>query len=470
MPCPGQCLTALLAVGCLLPTAQAAHYKINTRDEILASARTLAYDMMLFYKGNQTGQTPGILPGPPTEHKGDYYWWEGGALWGTMVDYWHLTGDSSYNAVTTQALLHQVGAGRDYQPVNHTASLGNDDQAFWGMSAMLAAETRFPDPPPGQPQWLALAQAVFNTQADPARRDKTCGGGLRWQIPAVNVGYDYKNTVANACFFNLGARLARYTRNDTYAAWAEHTFDWLLARRYVDTAEWRVFDGGHVGHNCTDVNRAQFSYNAALLLQGAAYMLNYTGGGAVWRRRVDGLLDGMLRDFFPGGVAYELPCESRPGGACTTDMLSFKGYVHRWLAVVTQLAPHTRGRILPVLRSSAAAAVRQCTGGRTRRRCGFYWSSGVYVDPSVDGTSGAGEAMNVLAAVSSLLIDATDAPTTNLTGGTSTGDYGGGGRRFKSKRPKPKPITTVDRVAAVMFTVGVVISNGLIWTLMMLRN
>jgi hypothetical protein len=44
---------------------------------------------MTYYKGNQYGNTPGILPGPPPQ--GDYYWWEGGALWGTLIDYWHST-------------------------------------------------------------------------------------------------------------------------------------------------------------------------------------------------------------------------------------------------------------------------------------------------------------------------------------------------------------------------------------------
>jgi len=49
------------------------------------------------------------------------------------------------------------------------------------MAAMTAAETNFQNPPPDQPQWLALAQAVFNTQA--SRWDDTsCGGGLKWQI------------------------------------------------------------------------------------------------------------------------------------------------------------------------------------------------------------------------------------------------------------------------------------------------
>lgn len=153
---------------------------------------------MQFYKGNQTGEIPGILPGPPSDGLGDYYWWEGGALMGTMIDYWHLTGDTTYNDVVTQGILHQVGDKRDFQPRNYTASLGNDDQGFWGMTAMLAAENKFPNPPDDQPQWLALAQAVWVTQAAPERHDETCNGGLRWQIPLANNGYDYKNTIANA--------------------------------------------------------------------------------------------------------------------------------------------------------------------------------------------------------------------------------------------------------------------------------
>ena len=80
-----------------------------------------------------------------------------------------------------------------------SASLGNDDQGFWGMSAMTAAENNFPDPPSTEPQWLALAQAVFNTMASPDRHDDSCGGGLRWQIPFSNIGYNYKNSECLHC-------------------------------------------------------------------------------------------------------------------------------------------------------------------------------------------------------------------------------------------------------------------------------
>jgi mannan endo-1,6-alpha-mannosidase len=83
--------------------------------------------MMSYYKGNLSGQIPGLLPRP---EQGGYYWWEAGAMFGSMIDYWYYTGDTSYNDMITQALLFQVGEGQDYQPSNHTQSLGNDDQGL----------------------------------------------------------------------------------------------------------------------------------------------------------------------------------------------------------------------------------------------------------------------------------------------------------------------------------------------------
>lgn len=104
---------------------------------------------------------------------------------GTLVDYWAYTGDSQYVEITKQALLFQVGDHDDYMPINQTRTEGNDDQGFWGLTVMSAAEYNFPHPAEDQPQWLGLAQAVFNTQA--ARWDtEHCNGGLRWQIFQVS--------------------------------------------------------------------------------------------------------------------------------------------------------------------------------------------------------------------------------------------------------------------------------------------
>ncbi|KAI8299086.1 Mannan endo-1,6-alpha-mannosidase [Colletotrichum sp. SAR11_59] len=419
-----------------------AAYSIASNDDIKNTARDIAYDLMKFYDGNETGHTPGILPGPPPA--GDYYWWEGGALWGTMIDYWHLTGDSSYNDVVMQAMLHQVGPNRDYMPPNYTASLGNDDQGFWGMSAMTAAENNFPNPPTDQPQWLALAQAVFNTMASPDRHDNTCGGGLRWQIPLSNNGYNYKNSIANGCFFNIGARLARYTKNTTYSDWAEKTWDWVESVGFID-AEYNIYDGGHVEHNCTDINKAQFSYNNGVYMLGAAHMYNFTDGDAKWKTRLDGLIQGTMNVFFPNNIAFEIACEEH--NTCTTDMLSFKGYVARWMAIVTQIAPYTADKILPVLQTSADAAVKQCTGQANQRTCGFKWSTGTY-----DGTIGAGQQMNVLGAVSSLLIGQAKPPVSNSTGGTSQGDPNAGSNSNNDLGVHNTPITTADKAGAGILT------------------
>jgi len=147
-------------------------------------------------------------------------------LYKAFVDYWRYTGDSSYNDIVTQALLFQVGPNRDYMPPNQTSSEGNDDHGFWGLAVMTAAEANYPNPPKGQPQWLALSQAVFNLMAG-NWDNATCNGGLRWQIFPFNKGYNYKNSISNGCLFHLAARLARYTGNATYANWAQTTFDWM---------------------------------------------------------------------------------------------------------------------------------------------------------------------------------------------------------------------------------------------------
>jgi len=65
----------------------------------------------------------------------------------SLIDYWTYTGDAQYNTLVAQGMLHQVGPNNDFMTPNQTKTTGNDDQAFWGMAAMTAAETVFPNPP-----------------------------------------------------------------------------------------------------------------------------------------------------------------------------------------------------------------------------------------------------------------------------------------------------------------------------------
>lgn len=65
----------------------------------------------------------------------------------SLINYWAYTGDAQYNDLVTQGILHQTGPNNDFMTPNQTKTTGNDDQAFWGMAAMTAAETVFPNPP-----------------------------------------------------------------------------------------------------------------------------------------------------------------------------------------------------------------------------------------------------------------------------------------------------------------------------------
>ncbi|KAL2268247.1 hypothetical protein VTJ83DRAFT_3093 [Remersonia thermophila] len=452
LPKPAAFLSALLlaAAGADAQSQGKLQVNLDSPGSIKAAAKVVAANLMSYYHGDEPGATPGILPGPPPA--GPYYWWQAGAMWGTLVDYWHYTRDDTYNAEALRAMVFQAEPpSNSYQPRNWTASLGNDDQGFWGMSAMLAAETNFPNPPEDQPQWLALAQAVFNTQAPRFGREH-CNGGLRWQVPNLNNGYNYKNTIANGVFMNIAARLARYTNNKTYGEWAEATWDWLEGVGYI-TKDFDVFDGAHVESNCTDINPVQFSANAAILIHAAAVMYNYTEGPVreKWRFRVAGLLNRTIEHFFPEGIMIERPCELPDRMQCNTDQHSFKGYMHRALATAAVVAPFTRDDVLRVLRSSTEGCVSSCLPDGT---CGFRWNTGQYDGDVANGP--AGQQMSALAALSTLLIDQEQVlrgPLTNQTGGTSRGDPSAG---HTSMTVEPlSDITGKDRAGAGIVTAAV---------------
>jgi mannan endo-1,6-alpha-mannosidase len=242
-------LSLLVAmVAGLLSSSHALSLDVESPSSIRNASAALAFNLMSYYQTNQSGTPPenvGTLPQPS-------YWWEAGAMWGGMVDYFAYTNDSSYNPTITQALQAQVGPDENYMPPAYFASLGNDDQAFWALAVLSAAESGFPSPPSDQSQWLELAEAVFNTQW-PRWETATCGGGLKWQIFESNAGYFYKNTISNGAFFHIAARLARYTGNQTYVDWADRAWDWMNVTGLFDGA-YNVFDGTDSKINCTELD------------------------------------------------------------------------------------------------------------------------------------------------------------------------------------------------------------------------
>ncbi|KAF2668905.1 mannan endo-1,6-alpha-mannosidase DCW1 precursor [Microthyrium microscopicum] len=425
--------------GLLATTVEAAiTLDTSSTDSIKAAASSVAKDMMTFYSGDKPGGTPGLLPGP-------YFWWEAGAMFGSLIDYWYYTGDTTYNDLVTTALQFQVGPSADYMPPNQTKDEGNDDQGFWGMAVLSAAEAKFPDPPSGQPGWLALGQAVFNTQA-PRWDTTTCNGGLRWQIFQFNNGYNYKNAISNGCFFNMAARLGRYTGNQTYLDWADKTWNWVEAIGLA-SPDYHFYDGTDDTINCTQVNHIEWTYNTGVYLYGAAMMWNATQD-AKWQTRITTILK-TASIFFVNGVMKEVACED--AGNCDTDQVSFKAHLSRWMAATTKVAPFTAATILPLLTSSATQAVKTCTAGASQSMCGEKWTTGTY-----DGNGGVGEQMSVLQVIQANLITGAPPPVTANTGGTSKSDPSAGGSQAKTV--SLNAITTSDRAGAGILTTVILIA------------
>lgn len=91
----------------------------------------------------------------------------------------------------------------------------------------------------------------------------------------------------------------------------------------------------------------------------------------------------------------------------------------RLLASIARIAPFTSEKINAALQKTGEAAAEHCSGGKSGRQCGTYWE-GKFVEPK---SSGFGEQMNALAAVTNLLAASStdkDVPADNKPSGNGS--------------------------------------------------
>lgn len=282
---------------------------------------------------------------------------------------------------------------------------GNDDQLFWGLTAMTAAERSFPLPSGASATYIELAKGVFNDMTGPRWNTSTCNGGLQWQFNPANAGFYYKSTITNGAFFQLAARLVRYTGNSTYSDWAEKTYDWIAGIGLID-GDYNVYDGAGDGSNCTGLDHDQWSYNVATMLLGTAVLAN-TSTDPIWATRAQGILTGAQRLFSSPfsnatNILFEYNCEE--ASKCNNDQLSYKAYLSRWMVAATQMQPSLKTQIMNLITTSAQGAALSCSG-MGASICGTKWYIGGW-----DGTEGLGQQMSALDTIQGLLVDGAEPP------------------------------------------------------------
>lgn len=422
---------------------------VDDFDNVREVTAIIADGVMDYYEGTKYGGVVGMFSWP-------YYWWHAGGVFGGLIDYGFIMQNDTWDEIVKEALLHQTGDDNNFIPLNQSTTEGNDDQGFWGLAVMTAVERNFTNPEDPEKAWLALTQAVFNTMS--VRWDESsCNGGLRWQIFQWNSGYDYKNSVSNGCLFNIGARLARYTRNDSYIFWCERVWDWMYGSGFLtEDTFWLVYDGANIEDNCSEITRLVWSYNQGLFLSGCAFLYNYTEDPK-WLERTENLLVSARTVFFRNDIMFEAACQ--PGNNCNQDQRSFKAYFSRFLGHVAVMAPSTYDTVMSLLRTSAVAAAGQCSGSWDGHTCGLNWFNSTY-----DGYWGLGEQLSALEVIVNTRVGQVDPPYTSENGGSSQGNPAAG---FGTTLTTASPLTlgTKDRAGAGVITalIGVSIIASCVW-------
>ena len=137
------------------------------------------------------------------------------------------------------------------------------------------------------------------------------------------------------------------------------------------------------------------------------------------------------------GVMTEQACE--PYDTCNTDNEAFKGVAAQWLGATLRIVPNSTAGPLPGnLRSSAKAAIKQCSGGKNGTECGLVW-----ISPKADRKHGLGQelsAMNIL--VANLAAKSTKRPNNASSPGQSaltTGSRGSAPNLTSTPSPSAQP-------------------------------
>lgn len=79
----------------------------NDRASFVTAAKSAASNAVEYYNNRQAKAEPGKFDGT---------WWEGGAFFNFLINYWHWTGDDQYNDLVTEGLSYQAGSNNDFYP------------------------------------------------------------------------------------------------------------------------------------------------------------------------------------------------------------------------------------------------------------------------------------------------------------------------------------------------------------------
>lgn len=86
----------------------------SSADSLKSAAKTVAASAVQYYNDRASKLIPGKFDGT---------WWEGGAFFTFLINYWHWTGDDQYNDLVTEGMAWQGGPNNDFFTSNYSSYL-----------------------------------------------------------------------------------------------------------------------------------------------------------------------------------------------------------------------------------------------------------------------------------------------------------------------------------------------------------
>ncbi|RAL01325.1 glycoside hydrolase family 76 protein [Aspergillus ibericus CBS 121593] len=349
-------------------------------------------------------------------------------LYSTLIPFWNLTGNDTYNDLITKRMYSKADLelGTSWEESNNDTNMNH---AAWALAAVTAAEMGFPAES-SNVSWLTYAEQAEGTLLSTFDFSTICGGGLEAENDDLSLNNrSVKDAVSNGEFFQLASRLAYLTSGDDqsgYASDAEKVWEWSVDSEMVLESNWTInflVINTTASGNCTGYygNRIEYTYPYGLYLSGAAYMYNVTGA-ATWKTRAEGLLNTTLSMFIEEGVIVERGFNEDPDLGWAGDVVwdddeyALKGLLASCLAVTTRFLPDTIDTIEPILRSTAKAVAKQCSGMSNGTVCGSDWTISSY-----DYNTNFFSSMSAVNALTANLMMAQDSVSASSDGASTSG-------------------------------------------------
>ncbi|CAI6336249.1 unnamed protein product [Periconia digitata] len=347
-------------------------FDLNHPDTIEAAAKVLVSSITTPYNTTFSSKPTFPLPDNPNPYPA----WVPPSAWTALIEYAHLSGDTSFNTLVASALQEQATATDGWTK----PELSNVEMSSWAIAALTALETGLEEPSDESKSWIDLAKGVFEMQVTRWNEDSAaaCSGGL---FAGGSDGGSGKPAFANTNFFLLASRLALATGGEdpVFVEWAEKVWTWIEGTM-VDKQSWSVNDLSVGSDGKCEIDGVWFRgyRDRAILIEGVANLWNLTAAStenSTWTAPLTSLTSALCATDSPEcrpaatdsedqTVDYIIRgCESGATGQCPFDNRALKGPWIRSLGRAASLVSSltdAEERLTRIVDASAQAAASRC--------------------------------------------------------------------------------------------------------------